>query len=112
MSFTPQTITILRATRARDGAGGQTEVFAPVGTAACTVHYYVKTSLFRIEEAAHNSEGPGKFTRSDRFFSFKRPFPDIRVNDRVQTADGLLYTVFYVRNDYGWTMQVDCEDVS
>lgn len=105
------TVNLLRESRTGDGSGGKAvaRVRAATGLRA-TQHLRVRASSLRVEQGAHNSQGPGVLTLTTPFFKFGPPFPDIRINDWIQVGGGIVYRVLFVRV-YERTLQCDCESV-
>ncbi len=81
---------------------------------SATLNYYGRTSqLLRMEQAAHNAQGPGVATRKQQFFTFEPPpFPAIQAQDRIVTASGEKFVVQWPPRIYDDSMQVDVEVVS
>jgi len=75
-----------------------------------TKNYYSKTSLMRLEQATHNAQGPGLATATKQLFVFEtKPFPSIRVQDRLVDPDGVRWVVQFEPRRYDGSMQVDTE---
>jgi hypothetical protein len=115
MSFRPILVTIERPTRTGDGAGGKVlgtpEVVADGVTARR--HRYTRTSEDRREMAPAGAAGPGVATVYDCFYAFRAPYPAVAVGDTItEEVSGEVRRVLVVRQNYDWTMQVDCEVVS
>ena len=100
-------VRIERDTPTLDDYGGETQTESTVASGQiATKHYHSRRDLERVER------GPGALTVTDVFFKFERPFPDVRVNDRIVEETALTeWSVKFVRS-YARTMQVDCELVS
>lgn len=111
MSLTPVTVTIGKPNRTKVDGGGRAVTYDPVpGSWKATRNFYGRTSqMVRLEQAAHNAQGPGLETRKLQLFTFRPPFPpDIDVNYRLTADDAKKYIVQFVRT-YTETMQVDAE---
>lgn len=118
MSFTPQTITLQQETRASDGAGGKTSVWATVGTYQAEFHLYKRLSEDRLEKSLHRSEGPGVQTKVIGFFKIPAPYPTFiqpayqapdgttKARYQIVDAQGVTWQVDDVR-PYDWTLQID-----
>lgn len=116
MGLDPGPVKILREQKQRDNAGGWKTTLAQAGSGMATLNLYRKVSYERIEEGTHTAQGPGTATAEKRFFTFERdfpfdaPWPDVRINDVMEAADGSKWKVHQVR-PYEETMQIDCEAV-
>lgn len=116
MGLTPEPVKILREQKQRDDAGGWKVTLAQVGTGDATLNNYRRVSYDRLEQGTHTAQGPGVATSRKRFFTFERPepytasWPDVRINDVIEAADGSRWTVHEVR-PYEETMQIDVEAV-
>lgn len=101
---TNTTISIQRATRTSDGAGGKTEVFGNVysGLAASRRFYLQhRSTLLRTEGAS------GVHTEYDTLFVLRAtPFPTVQINDLIVDSNGVKYVVLYIRPE-AHTLQID-----
>lgn len=116
MSLRTIKVDVQRQVDTGDGGGGSTVAWPIVfPQVPATQNFYGRTSqLLRLEQAAHNAQGPGIQTRKQQLFVFRQqPFPDIQVNDRIVTPDGVKYVVQFngVRR-YDSTLQVDTEVIT
>lgn len=96
------TLSVLRATRSSDGAGGKTESLASVATGL--------TARRRryTQESARRFEGKAEVVTEEEwlFVLYAKPFPSVRVNDVLQDENGAEYLVKFVRL-YPFTLQLD-----
>ena len=115
MSLTEITVKVQRPSRTGDGAGGKSITWATVSGMSkllATRNFYGRTSqLLRLEQAAHNAQGPGVGTRKGQLFVFRDPTLDIRTEDRIVGADGQAYVVQWPPRVYDDELQVDTEIV-
>lgn len=115
MSLSEITVKVERPFRTGDGSGGKAIGWVTVPGMAklkATRNYYGRTSqLLRMEQAAHNAQGPGVGTRKDQLFVFRDPTLDIRINDRIVAADGVPCVVQWPPRVYDDELQVDTEVV-
>jgi len=97
------TISLQRATRTSDGAGGKTESWANIATGLAAGRQFYKghESTLNREEG-----GKGVSTEYDTLFVLTAGAATVQVNDRVVDADGVIYTVKYVR-PYPRSLQLD-----
>ena len=100
------TLSLRRATRSSDGAGGKTESWANVATGLIARRrLYATQSLWRFEGKA------GVETEEQVLFVlYAKPFPGVRVNDVLRDAQGLEYLVRFVRT-YPHSLQLDTRRV-
>lgn len=112
MSLKVQWISILRERRLGDGAGGKTVVLFSLRQRYRVTVNRRRSARYdlRLEQSAHNLQGPGVETATRRVVCFRRPFPQLLHDDRLVTEDGTTYTVHTLRQ-YDWSLQVDCEVV-
>lgn len=108
MSLNPVAVSIQAPARTGDGAGGKGISWNVVATGFATINFYRKESLLRLEQAAHNAQGPGVNTKTLRLIVFESPFPTILVEYRIVAADGTKYVVQDVRPYDDW-LEVDTE---
>lgn len=112
MGLTPVLWTIQRIHRIGDGAGGKIEVPYSLKTRylGALLKRKEASSDLRLEQGAHNTLGAGVQTAARRCVDFRMPFPPIAVNEQLVGLDGTIYVVHFIRN-YGWSLQVDVEEV-
>ena len=112
MSLQPQWFSILRERRTGDGAGGKIVVLYSQRQRYRGTLNRKKTmsSDMRLEEAAHNLQGPGVETATKRVVCFRQPFPALEHDAVLVAEDGTQYTVQTIR-PYDWTLQADVEIV-
>lgn len=103
MGHTNTTISLQRATRNSDGAGGKTESWANVATGLAAGRRFYKGHDSTL---TRNETPSGVVTEYDTLFVLTAGAATVRVNDRVVDADGVIYTVKYVR-PYTRTLQLD-----
>lgn len=100
---TNTTISIQRATRTSDGAGGKTESWANVATGLAAGRQFYKGH----ESTLTRNESPtGVVTEYDTLFVLTAGAATVRINDRVVDAGGVIYEVKYVR-PYSRSLQLD-----
>lgn len=96
------TITVQRATRTSDGAGGKVENWAPVYTdVAASIRYFTHMgTLVRNETPAGVTEDELRL-----IVMYGKPFPTILPNDIVEDADGRQYLVLHSKT-YAQSLQL------
>lgn len=107
-------VTIEKPSRTGDGSGGKAITYTTLrGSWEVRQSFYGRTSqLLRMEQAAHNAQGPGVADKTENFFVFEPPFPsDIKRDYRIVNPSGEKWKVLFVRR-YAGNMQVDAELVS
>ncbi len=116
MSLSPVIVSVERPVRVKAAGGGKSESWESVPglqDLQATQNFYGRTSqLMRLEAATHNAAGPGLEVKKQQLFVFRQqPAPDIRLQDRLVTSDGLRYVVQFPPRLYLTTLQVDAEIV-
>lgn len=96
------TISIRRASRDSDGAGGKVETFSEVSSGILAHRRrYSRVSLWRLEA------GAGVRTEAQvLFLLYGGSYPEVRTNDVIREESGAEYLVMFVR-PYARSLQID-----
>ena len=100
---TNTTVSIQRATRTSDGAGGKTESWANVYTGLSAGRQFYQQHRSTLQR---NETPAGVVTEYDTLFVLTAGAATVLINDRIVDAGGVIYTVMLVR-PYTRTLQID-----
>lgn len=96
------TVSLLRESRASDGAGGKAVFQNSVGSFEASIQFYSRESLTHLESLQ------GVQAEELRLFTVREhPYPPVLLNDILEIPEGTRYRVIQPPRCYRRTMQID-----